>query len=56
VPLDYAAPDGKTVTVGLLRHKAAKQRIGSLVVNPGGPGGSGTATAAALVKTAGTCC
>ncbi|WP_290057860.1 alpha/beta hydrolase [Amycolatopsis solani] len=51
VPLDYAAPDGKTVTVGLLRHKAAKQRIGSLVVNPGGPGGSGTATAAALAKT-----
>ncbi|WP_439376965.1 alpha/beta hydrolase [Amycolatopsis lexingtonensis] len=50
VPLDYAAPDGKTVTVGLLRHKAAKQRIGSLVVNPGGPGGSGTATAAALAK------
>ena len=51
VPLDYAAPDGKTVTVGLLRHKAAKQRIGSLVVNPGGPGGRGTATAASLAKT-----
>ncbi|MEQ0563607.1 alpha/beta hydrolase [Amycolatopsis sp. NEAU-NG30] len=52
VPLDYAAPDGRTVTVGLLRHKAAKQRIGSLVVNPGGPGGSGTATAASLAKSA----
>ncbi|MFJ1761614.1 alpha/beta hydrolase [Amycolatopsis sp. NPDC088138] len=51
VPLDYAAPDGKTVTVGLLRHKAAKQRIGSLVVDPGGPGAWGTATAASLVKT-----
>ena len=51
VPLDYAAPDGKTVTVGLLRHKAAKQRIGSLVVNPGGPGAWGTATAASLAKT-----
>ncbi|MGK3205659.1 alpha/beta hydrolase [Amycolatopsis sp. MEPSY49] len=51
VPLDYAAPDGKTVTVGLLRHKATKQRIGSLVVNPGGPGGQGTSTAAALAKT-----
>jgi pimeloyl-ACP methyl ester carboxylesterase len=51
VPLDYAAPDGPTVTVGLLRHKAVKQRIGSLVVNPGGPGGQGTATVAALAKT-----
>jgi pimeloyl-ACP methyl ester carboxylesterase len=52
VPLDYAAPAGPTITVGLLRHKATKQRIGSLVVNPGGPGGSGTSTAAALAKTA----
>ncbi|MGW5722331.1 alpha/beta fold hydrolase [Amycolatopsis sp. NPDC003865] len=51
VPLDYAAPDGPAITVGLLRHKATKQRIGSLVVNPGGPGGQGTATAAALAKT-----
>jgi pimeloyl-ACP methyl ester carboxylesterase len=51
VPLDYAAPDGSTISVGLLRHKAAKQRIGSLVVNPGGPGGWGTSTAAALAKT-----
>ncbi|WP_225439766.1 alpha/beta hydrolase [Amycolatopsis eburnea] len=50
VPLDYAKPSGETVRVGLLRHKAAKQRIGSLVVNPGGPGGSGTATAASLAK------
>ncbi|MEV4149631.1 alpha/beta hydrolase [Amycolatopsis sp. NPDC049691] len=51
VPLDYAAPDGPAVTVGLLRHKATKQRIGSLVVNPGGPGGQGTSTAAALART-----
>ncbi|MFJ9783341.1 alpha/beta hydrolase [Amycolatopsis sp. NPDC101161] len=51
VPLDYAAPDGPAITVGLLRHKATKRRIGSLVVNPGGPGGQGTSTAAALAKT-----
>ncbi|MEU0797976.1 alpha/beta hydrolase [Amycolatopsis sp. NPDC005961] len=51
VPLDYAAPDGPAITVGLLRHKATKSRIGSLVVNPGGPGGQGTSTAAALAKT-----
>lgn len=51
VPLDYAAPDGPAIAVGLLRHKATKERIGSLVVNPGGPGGQGTSTAAALAKT-----
>jgi pimeloyl-ACP methyl ester carboxylesterase len=51
VPLDYATPDGPAITVGLLRHKATKQRIGSLVVNPGGPGGRGTSTAAALART-----
>ncbi|WP_246257325.1 alpha/beta hydrolase [Amycolatopsis anabasis] len=51
VPLDYLRPDGLTITLGLLRHKAAKpdQRIGSLVMDPGGPGGSGTQVAAQLV-------
>ena len=51
MPLDYAAPDGPAITVGLLRYKAAKSRIGSLVVDPGGPGGWGTAAAASLAKT-----
>ncbi|MFC8450909.1 alpha/beta hydrolase [Kitasatospora sp. NPDC057223] len=43
VPLDYADPAGEAVTVGLARNPAGKpdQRIGSLLVNPGGPGGSG---------------
>ncbi|PRY59524.1 alpha/beta hydrolase family protein [Knoellia remsis] len=43
VPLDYAKPDGETIKVSVLRVPAKKQskRIGSLVVNPGGPGGSG---------------
>ncbi len=43
VPLDYAKPDGATITVQVLRMRATKRqdRIGSLVVNPGGPGGSG---------------
>lgn len=43
VPLDYENPDAGTITVGLLRRPAAEQqrRVGSLVVNPGGPGGSG---------------
>lgn len=52
VPLDYAAPAGETVTVGVLRHKATKpaRRIGSLVTDPGGPGGSGMDEAASLSK------
>ena len=48
LPLDYDEPDGSTVELALLRIKARKpaQRIGSLFVNPGGPGGSGTDMAA----------
>jgi len=43
VPLDYAKPDGDSITIQVLRMRATKprQRIGSLVVNPGGPGASG---------------
>lgn len=50
VPLDYADPGGETITVGLLRSQAGDpgQRIGSLVVNPGGPGASGMVAAASL--------
>ena len=41
LPLDYDAPRAETVSIALLRVKARKpaQRIGSLFVNPGGPGG-----------------
>ncbi len=43
VPLDYADPQGETLEISVLRVPAAgkQQRVGSLVVNPGGPGGSG---------------
>lgn len=41
VPVDYAAPDGPTLEVAVNRLRAAGSRIGSLVLNPGGPGGSG---------------
>jgi pimeloyl-ACP methyl ester carboxylesterase len=43
VPLDYAKPDGDTIRISVLRMRATKpkERLGSLVVNPGGPGGSG---------------
>jgi pimeloyl-ACP methyl ester carboxylesterase len=43
VPLDYSKPDGKTARIALLRQKALDpaNRIGSLFIDPGGPGGSG---------------
>lgn len=52
VPLDYARPDGPQVTLGVLRHRAERpnRRIGSLVVNPGGPGASGMVLASDLVR------
>ncbi|MEV4172317.1 alpha/beta fold hydrolase [Nonomuraea sp. NPDC049709] len=43
VPQNYADPGGKQITIALTRLKATdrKRRVGSLAVNPGGPGGSG---------------
>jgi pimeloyl-ACP methyl ester carboxylesterase len=41
VPLDWAKPTGKTISIAIARHKATAQRLGSLLINPGGPGGSG---------------
>ncbi|MGE9808564.1 alpha/beta hydrolase [Janibacter sp. G1551] len=42
VPLDYDEPDGRTTTVAALRLPATGDKIGTLFVNPGGPGGSST--------------
>lgn len=44
VPLDYAEPDGATIGLALIRSRAtgdADERVGSLLFNFGGPGGSG---------------
>ncbi|EWT03608.1 proteinase [Intrasporangium oryzae NRRL B-24470] len=43
VPIDYARPGDGDIALKVLRVKAGDQgdRIGSLVVNPGGPGASG---------------
>jgi pimeloyl-ACP methyl ester carboxylesterase len=46
VPLDYRHPDGRTIEISVLKVPASGGRIGSLVVNPGGPGASGTSFAA----------
>ena len=44
VPLDYARPGGAKITVGVARLPAQDpaRRVGSLIVNPGGPGGAGS--------------
>ncbi|GID94159.1 alpha/beta hydrolase [Amorphoplanes digitatis] len=43
LPLDYDKPKGATTEIAVLRIKARdqKRKIGSLFLNPGGPGGSG---------------
>lgn len=42
-PLDYARPDGPSIQIAVARRPAGDpaERIGSLVINPGGPGASG---------------
>lgn len=41
VPLDYEDPDGAEASVAVSRIPARGEPMGSLVTNPGGPGGSG---------------
>ncbi|MGE2736971.1 alpha/beta hydrolase [Mycolicibacterium vaccae] len=47
VPLDYREPQGDTVRLAVMRVPAGGAALGSLVLNPGGPGGSGLFAAAA---------
>ncbi|MGN9843480.1 alpha/beta hydrolase [Nonomuraea sp. H19] len=46
VPLDHAKPDSEQIDLALIRVKATGDRLGSLVFNFGGPGGSGVDTLA----------
>lgn len=50
VPLDYDRPDGETIELALARDPAddPARRIGSLFVNPGGPGVSGVEVVPAI--------
>ncbi|MEV0248717.1 alpha/beta hydrolase [Nocardia sp. NPDC050712] len=51
VPVDYQDPDGPTMRIALLKVPARGERIGSLLLNPGGPGGPGMGMAALGAKT-----
>lgn len=46
VPLNWLRPDGRMVTLSVIRHPASRsdQRIGTMFFNPGGPGVSGVNT------------
>jgi pimeloyl-ACP methyl ester carboxylesterase len=49
VPVDYAVPDGDTLTLTIARVPArSDERIGALFVNPGGPGGTASDFAISL--------
>jgi pimeloyl-ACP methyl ester carboxylesterase len=43
VPLDWRKPDGQKIDLAVIRHLASKPdtRLGSVFINPGGPGESG---------------
>ena len=51
VPVDYAKPDGDVAQIAMIRFNATGAKIGSLVINPGGPGESGIQAAASMVST-----
>jgi pimeloyl-ACP methyl ester carboxylesterase len=43
VPLDWGRPHGRTISLALIRHRASRpgKRIGTMFINPGGPGDTG---------------
>lgn len=46
LPIDWANPRGERFDLAVARHRATDpaKRVGVLVINPGGPGGSGVST------------
>ncbi len=41
VPLDHSDPDSDTIDLAIVRVPATGDRVGAVLFNPGGPGGSG---------------
>ncbi|MFI2375983.1 alpha/beta hydrolase [Streptomyces sp. NPDC018964] len=53
VPLDWSKPDGSTIGLALIRAEATgEDRLGSLLFNFGGPGGSGVSMMPSYATTA----
>jgi pimeloyl-ACP methyl ester carboxylesterase len=50
VPVDYTKPEGAQAQLAVIRVPATGDRIGVLVVNPGGPGASAVDTVAGMGK------
>lgn len=50
VPVSYDDPDGAQASLALIRFPATGEKIGSLIINPGGPGESGVEAAASLIE------
>jgi pimeloyl-ACP methyl ester carboxylesterase len=50
VPIDYAKPENGTIALALVRFPATGKKIGSLIINPGGPGESGVNAAMSIIK------
>ncbi|RKN04850.1 alpha/beta hydrolase [Streptomyces radicis] len=50
VPLEYTDPEGERIPLAVTRHRATDpdRRIGSLFINPGGPGVPATETVASI--------
>jgi pimeloyl-ACP methyl ester carboxylesterase len=50
VPVDYDHLDGSATALMMIRFPATGAKIGSLIINPGGPGESGTDAAVNIVQ------
>src|SRR5829696_6746768 len=48
VPVDYANPEGAQAQLAVIRIPASSDRIGVLMINPGGPGASAVDTVAGM--------
>jgi pimeloyl-ACP methyl ester carboxylesterase len=54
VPVDWARPDGATMSLAVVRHRATGERKGTFFFNPGGPGQPGTASVRGASRRFGT--